>query len=149
MSVLFPATDHFNFPSRINIIFFHSSLEHVSAGILQILYIIAVFWILLRLVDFVSMVIRDKANLSHPSDSQLVIFFRDFIKVGGNIGLVVMMELIIGHDAVDKIIGALGIGAAAVALAAKESIENLIGSFIILFDKPFRVQASFSFLNDH
>jgi MscS family membrane protein len=40
---------------------------------------------------------------------------------------------------VEKLIAGLGIGAAALALAAKESIENLIASFIIFFDKPFRL----------
>jgi MscS family membrane protein len=32
----------------------------------------------------------------------------------------------------------LGLAGAAVALAAKESIENLIASFVIFFDKPFK-----------
>ena len=38
---------------------------------------------------------------------------------------------------ITKILASLGLAGAAVALAAKESIENLIASFIIFFDKPF------------
>jgi MscS family membrane protein len=35
------------------------------------------------------------------------------------------------------ILTSLGLAGAALALAAKESIENLIASFVIFFDKPF------------
>ena len=35
------------------------------------------------------------------------------------------------------ILASLGLAGAAFALAAKESIENLIASFVIFFDKPF------------
>ncbi|WP_431212311.1 mechanosensitive ion channel family protein [Puia sp. P3] len=37
-----------------------------------------------------------------------------------------------------SILASLGLAGAAVALAAKESIENLIASFVIFFDKPFK-----------
>ena len=33
----------------------------------------------------------------------------------------------------------LGIGGIALAMASKESLENLLGSFTIFFDKPFTV----------
>ena len=37
------------------------------------------------------------------------------------------------------LIGGLGIGGLAVALAAKETLENLLGSFTIFLDKPFTI----------
>ncbi len=138
--ILTTAKDHFRFPKKFNITLFHAPLDQILSGGIWILFILSIFWILLRVVDFVSMVITEKAHLTHPSDSQIILFFRDFIKViVGIIGIVVILRMVVGLDAVNKIIGALGIGAAALALAAKESIENLIASFIILFDKPFRV----------
>jgi MscS family membrane protein len=138
--VFLSASDHFRFPTEFNVTIFHTTLERLLTVALWILFILSVFWILLRLVDFVSLVISERAHLTHPSDSQIILFFRDFVKVVVSIiGLVVILRLLIGGGAVNKILGALGIGAAALALAAKESIENLIGSFIILFDKPFRV----------
>jgi MscS family membrane protein len=39
---------------------------------------------------------------------------------------------------VSSILASLGLAGAAIALAAKESIENLIASFVIFFDKPFK-----------
>ena len=38
-----------------------------------------------------------------------------------------------------SLIAGLGIGGLAIALAAKESLENLLGSFTIFLDKPFLV----------
>ncbi len=40
---------------------------------------------------------------------------------------------------VGSLVAGLGIGGLAIALAAKESLENLFGSFTIFFDKPFVV----------
>jgi MscS family membrane protein len=40
---------------------------------------------------------------------------------------------------ISNLITALSIGSAALALAFRESLENLIASFIIFFDKPFMV----------
>ena len=40
---------------------------------------------------------------------------------------------------IGSLIAGLGIGGLAIALAAKESLENLIGSFTIFLDKPFSV----------
>jgi small-conductance mechanosensitive channel len=37
------------------------------------------------------------------------------------------------------LVAGLGVGGVAIALASKESIENLLGSFTIFFDKPFAV----------
>ncbi len=37
------------------------------------------------------------------------------------------------------LVGGLGIGGLALALASKETVENLFGSFTIFFDKPFTV----------
>ncbi|MEY4282363.1 MAG: hypothetical protein RLZ39_1775, partial [Bacteroidota bacterium] len=46
---------------------------------------------------------------------------------------------LIFHVNVPALITGLGIGGVAIALAAKESIENLFASFIILVDKPFQI----------
>jgi MscS family membrane protein len=40
---------------------------------------------------------------------------------------------------VGSLIAGLGIGGLAIALAAKETLENLIGSFTIFLDKPFAI----------
>jgi MscS family membrane protein len=67
----------------------------------------------------------------------LVVFFKDFFKVI----LVIIGILLIIRFSFNKHIGnvltGLSIVGAAIALATRESMENLIASFIIFFDKPF------------
>ena len=38
-----------------------------------------------------------------------------------------------------KLLAGLGIGGVAVALAAKDTVENLFGSLTVMFDKPFDI----------
>ncbi len=70
-------------------------------------------------------------------DNQLIVFFKDFLKVLLIIiGILTMLKFVFNQD-ISKILAGLSIVGAAIALAARESIENLIASFIIFFDKPF------------
>ena len=96
--------------------------------------------LLLRIIDFIAIILEKKANLtSDQSDNQLIIFFKDFFKVI----LVIIGIIMIIKFAFDRNIGSLLTGlsivGAAIALALRESLENLIASFIIFFDKPFTI----------
>ena len=93
---------------------------------------------LLRIIDFSATILEKKANLTpDQSDNQLIVFFRDFFKVMISI-VGVMMILNYAFDLnVGSLITGLSILGAAIALALRESLENLIASFIIFFDKPF------------
>ena len=105
-----------------------------------VLSISAFIWLLLRAIDFVALLLEERAHFTEDiRDNQLIVFFRDFLKV--IIGIIGILLII--HFSFNKDIGALlagfGLIGAALALAAKESLENLIASFIIFFDKPFNV----------
>jgi len=68
----------------------------------------------------------------------MLVFFRDFLKVIlVIIGILMILSMAFGFE-VSKLWTGLGIAGVALALATKESIENLIASFIIFFDKPFQ-----------
>ncbi|MDO6434121.1 mechanosensitive ion channel [Flavitalea sp. BT771] len=110
----------------------------IIQGIAVIIMVVSFIWLLLRLVDFIALVMRNKSRRSGgPRDMQMVVFLRDFLKVIiGIIGLLMILDSAFKVD-VTKILASLGLAGAAVALAAKESIENLIASFVIFFDKPF------------
>lgn len=104
-----------------------------------LILIISFIWLLLRMIDFIALILERKADMT-PShtDNQLIIFFKDFFKV---IIAVVGMLLILkafGFN-ISSLITGLSIATAAIALALRESLENLIASFIIFFDKPFSV----------
>ncbi len=102
--------------------------------------ILSVFWIILRMIDFVAHVFMYKAAKSeNKADDQLVPFLKELFKfIIYFIGFFVLLGYVFEVNALSLITG-LGIGGIAIALAAKESLENLIGSFTIFIDKPFTV----------
>ena len=102
--------------------------------------ILSVFWIFLRIIDFVAHVFMYKAAKSeNKADDQLVPFLKELFKFFIYfIGFFVLLGYVFEVNALSLITG-LGIGGIAIALAAKESLENLIGSFTIFIDKPFTV----------
>jgi len=134
--------DHLNFPPELDVTVYNGfTVKMVLHTLMELALTISVIWIILRVIDFVSLMISKSADLSHDiTDNQFIVFFRDFFKAIVFIfGAIAFIRILFGAVLVNKIIAGLGIGAAALALAAKESIENLICSFIIFFDKPFRV----------
>lgn len=146
----FPPQLNFNVYRKIKTVTLNgSSVEQVNAltihemltTLLELTVSLCFIWILLRLIDFVALVLEAKADLTEDkTDNQFVVFFKDFFKAIVMIfGALIVIRVVFGQTIVEKLIAGLGIGAAALALAAKESIENLIGSFIIFSDKPFRV----------
>jgi len=104
------------------------------------LLIVSIAWLFLRLIDFFGLILRYKASITESRlDDQLVPFFKDGLKI-----IIVFFTFFFILASVFKVnivtlIGGLGIGGLAVALAAKETLENLLGSFTIFLDKPFIV----------
>jgi MscS family membrane protein len=99
--------------------------------------IISFFYFVISLIDFVALLMEQNTNAEDKSHGQIVLFFRDLLKVFvGIIGLLFVIKAAFNQD-IGSLLTGLSIVGAALALAAKESIENLIASFIIFFDKPF------------
>ncbi|HLG03315.1 MAG TPA: mechanosensitive ion channel family protein [Bacteroidia bacterium] len=97
-------------------------------------------WVLLRLTDFFGLLLKARAEKTPgKEDDQLVPFLRESIKVIIVIFAIFFLLGSVFHLNVASLIAGLGIGGIAVALAAKESLENLLGSFTIFLDKPFTV----------
>lgn len=104
------------------------------------IWIISFIKFMLSIVNFIALVLSKKASLTaDKTDDQLVSFFRDFIKVIiWIIGILLLLKAVF-NQSVGYLLTSLSIVGAALALSAKESLENLIASFIIFFDKPFFV----------
>ncbi len=127
-----------NFPAQLNVEIYNYTLKQIMHSIATIVIIASFIWLLLRIIDFVAMILEIKANLTpDQSDNQLVVFFRDFFKVIiAIVGVIMIMNYVFDIN-VGSIITGLSIIGAAIALALRESLENLIASFIIFIDKPF------------
>jgi MscS family membrane protein len=130
--------DKLNFPESFQFdIYGHSTrdiLQRAGIGII----ILAFIRLLLRVVDFIARVLEEKASRHvEKKDNQLIVFFRDFFKVLiGLLGILWIIKVCFNQP-IGELLTGLSIVGAAIALAAKESLENLIASFIIFFDKPF------------
>ncbi len=138
VSITIFAIDKLNFPG----ILLHTIYGHTTADIASRLatgIIIASFiFLVLRLIDFIAAVLEERANETPDArDNQMVTFLRDFLKVIiGIVGILLIIKACFNQPLGNLLTG-LSIVGAALALGAKESLENLIASFIIFFDKPF------------
>ncbi len=126
------------FPEQYNITLYKYSLRIILLSIAITIQIIALTWLVLRLIDFIATVLEARAlKTNDQADNQLIVFFRDFLKVIiGIIGGLLVLHFAFEYN-VSSLLTGLSIVGAAIALALRESLENLIASFVIFFDKPF------------
>lgn len=113
-------------------------LKMIVERIYLIVVISAVIWAFLRIIDvFSSIMIRRAERTESKTDNQIIPFMFEVLKV---VMLIIGVFVILGtvfNLNIGSLIAGLGIGGLAVALAAKETLENLLGSFTIFLDKPF------------
>ena len=138
ISVSVFAIDKLNFP----VAWYYKIYGHPTDEILDkagsCLIIIYFIWLILSLIDFIALILEQKAKTTKDkSDDQVIVFFRDFLKVIFTILGILLLIKVGFNQNVSTLLTGLSIVGAAMALAAKESLENLIASFIIFFDKPF------------
>lgn len=126
------------FPTVLNVEVYEYDLRQIVHSISTIILIVSFIWLLLRIIDFITGILEKKADLTPgQGDNQLIVFFRDFFKVViAIVGIMMVLNYAFGLN-VGSLITGLSIVGAAIALALRESLENLIASFIIFFDKPF------------
>ena len=134
------ALDKLKFPRQIDFEIYHISFRRIIDSIAKGIFVITFIWLLRRIIDFVALLMEQKANLTaDQADNQMVVFFKDFFKAILVIaGILLVIRFSFNKDITTYLAG-LSIVAGALALAARESLENLIASFIIFFDKPFHV----------
>ena len=127
-----------NFPSVLDVELYKITSKEIIEATGKAIVFIFFIRLLRRFIDFIALVFKAKADQTpDQSDNQLVVFFRDFFKVVAIIiGIIMFSKFVFNFD-ISSLITGLSIVTAAVALATRESLENLIASFIIFFDKPF------------
>ena len=114
----------------------HDLISGLATGVLIYLF----FYTILKVIDYMAIVLEKRANQTKDyTDNQLIIFFREFLKALVIIACILVIIRFVFNQDITKILAGLSLAGAAIALAAKESLENLIASFIIFFDKPFAV----------
>ncbi|HJS54796.1 MAG TPA: mechanosensitive ion channel domain-containing protein [Chitinophagaceae bacterium] len=126
------------FPAVLEVEIYRSTSKEIIHTIGTIILIGSFIWLLLRIIDFIALILQSRASETpSQADDQLIIFFKDFFKVIiAIVGILMILKAGFGFN-ISSLITGLSIATAAIALSLRESLENLIASFIIFFDKPF------------
>ncbi len=139
--IYFWAFSFLRFPTWWNLVEEHTfGLKMIITRLFETGIAIAVAWLLLRIVDyFVQRYLDVQEEPEAPLNKQLIPFVKELVKfIFVFLALFSALGIIYKLD-IGAIVAGLGIGGLAVALAGKETIENLFGSFTIFLDKPFVV----------
>lgn len=128
---------HFPLSWNVNATF---GLKVVLLKTFQCILIFSISWILVRLVKFVTLIFQERAALTESKlDDQFVPFFKDLgVVLVYLLSFFAMLGIVFKIDVVALVTG-LGIGGLAIALAAKETLENLFASLMLFMDLPFVV----------
>ena len=102
--------------------------------------IVFFIWLLLKITDFFKIIFIKKAEKTKSKlDDQLIPFFTSLVKILITILGIFTIASNIFNINITALAAGLGVGGIAIAMAAKESLENLFGSFVIFLDRPFVV----------
>ena len=141
LSIIYLGSSHIQFPAEWDLVDENEmGLKMLISKGFSLIYIYSVFWILLRIIDFASLILHKKAELTeNKMDDQLIPFIIEIVKIVTYIFAIFIVMGNIFNINIAALATGLGIGGIAIAMASKESLENLLGSFTIFFDRPFTV----------
>ena len=128
------------YPEALDLNIYNVHVSNILNKLYLILLAYAITRLLIRVVDFVSLVMMEKAALTDSrSDDQLILFLKDVAKVMVVFCIIFFALNVILEINITSLLAGAGIAGLAIAFAAKESLENLFGSFAIFLEKPFSV----------
>ena len=141
LSIIYLGSAHISYPTEWNLapeneiglrMFIHKGFS--------LIYVYSIFWIILLFIDYISLILHKRAEKTESKmDDQLIPFVIDIVKIITYIfALIIVMGNIFNVN-VTALATGVGIGGIAIAMASKESLENLLGSFTIFLDQPFTV----------
>lgn len=139
--VLYIASSFIHFPASWNLPSQEAfGIKMVLFRGFQGIFIFAVSWVLVRITKFIALIFQERATLTDSKlDDQFIPFFKDLIVVGISILTVFFLLGVVFKVDVVALVTGLGIGGLAIALAARETLENLFASFTLFLDLPFMV----------
>ena len=112
--------------------------EYLLVG-LRFFTVFAGIWVLFRLIDVLSGFFTRRAELTASKfDDLLVPLLSKTLKVIATLfGILICAEAF--NLPIKGLLGGLGLGGMAIALASKDAVSNLFGSFTVLTDRPFEI----------
>lgn len=141
LSIIYLGSSHINYPEVWNL----APENEVGLKMLinkgfSLIYVYSIFWIFLKVIDFIGLILNKRAEATeNKMDDQLIPFIVEIVKIITYIFALIIVMGNIFEVNITALATGLGIGGLALAMASKESLENLLGSFTIFFDQPFTV----------
>ena len=120
--------------------FIDENFQSIFSKIFSLFLIYAIYKIFVKVIDYIGLILKQRAaETENKMDDQLIPFA---IEIGRILVVIFALFFILGNVFdinITALATGLGIGGIAIAMASKESLENLLGSFTIFFDRPFTV----------
>jgi MscS family membrane protein len=141
LSIIYLGSSYIQYPPEWNLVNENEiGIRMLISKGFSLIFIYSILWILLKIIDFAGLILLKRAELTeNKMDDQLIPFIVEIGKIFIYIfGIFIIMGNIFNVNIAALATG-LGIGGIALAMASKESLENLLGSFTIFFDQPFTV----------
>ena len=114
-------------------------LDKLAGALLKALFIVNLAWFFFNLVDMVDHYLGKWAARTETAlDDHLAPLVRKTLRVFIIIMAGLMAIQSFGYP-VTGVLASLGIGGLAFALAAKDTVSNIFGSLMIIFDRPFQI----------
>lgn len=135
------ALDKLTYPALLDFnVIRNFSFKQLLASLSSAWMIICFFRLLIGINYFIGYIVKNHSSkIDNRSASQAVSLLSDIITVLLIVvAAFIILKAIFNYN-ISSLLTSLGLVTAALALAAKETVENTICSFVILFDKPFMV----------
>ncbi len=116
------------------------SVTKFVGQVIFIVFLLAVTWLITRLFDvLVETFLRPLASRTETRlDDQIIPIISAMVKVSIWVMVIIVMLSEMGYDVLSLITG-LGVGGAAIAIAAKESLGQMFGGLNIFMNKPYQM----------
>ena len=128
------------FPTALEFEIFGVSDVEILQRSFLLLLILAFTWLFSKVIDFIGEVLVSRAEQTEGmADDQLALFTKDVLKV---ILYILVIFLVLGsvfHFNITSLLAGAGLAGLAIALAAQDSLQNLLGGVSIFSEKPFIV----------
>ena len=129
-----------HYPPVIDIIFFGEPLHDIISLLYKTAFAVIITFALVRLVDFITLLLSIKIHATYTrADDQILLFAKEIVKLTLVVACVLFVVGRIFAVDISTAVAGAGIMALAVALAAKETLQNLMASVIIFLEQPFTI----------
>lgn len=132
----------FNNPQTETVEGLSRSIEEGWTVVVKIVLAFAVGYAVMKLMDVLEVWLMKAADKTETSlDDMLVPILRRSMRITiVLITILFILDMIVGLENIKSVLVGAGVGGLVIALAARETVANLLGSITIFADRPFKIQ---------